>query len=154
MRINLILVVIITLLALLVWHSQPEPMTPLSTLLPTEINRITISSGATKLTMQLEQGQWLINGHPGLTSRIEQLLTIGQTPSLKHFSAPPDLKPFGLDLPSLTLQLNQEQFAFGGTDPLNGWRYVLHKGVIHLIGNGYQHHLTAPVEAWLEFPDA
>jgi hypothetical protein len=154
LRLNLILVAIIALLGLLVWQSQPQPMVTLSKLVPAEIHTITISTDTSNHTMRLEQGQWVIEGATGLSSRIEQLLTISQTPSLSRFTAPPDLKPFGLDKPKWVLQLNQEAFFFGNIEPLNGWRYVLHNGVIHLIGNGFQHHLTAPVEAWQENPDA
>ena len=154
LRINLILVVIVALLALLVWQSQPQPMALLSKLAAAEISHITISHGRDNLSMRLEQGQWLIDGQPGLTSRIEQLLTISQTPSLNRFPAPSDLSPFGLKNPAVVLQLNQERFSFGDIDPLNGWRYVLYNGMIHLIGNGYHHHLTAPLDAWLEHPDA
>ncbi len=154
LRINLILLVIIALLAFLVWQSRPQPMTPLSKLVPAGISHISISHGKSSLSMRLKQGRWLIDGQPGLGSRIEQLLTISQTPSLNRFPAPSDLSPFGLQNPALVLQLNRERFAFGDIDPLNGWRYVLYNGVIHLIGNGYHHHLTAPPEAWLEHPDA
>ncbi|MCG7955230.1 MAG: hypothetical protein JAY63_16615 [Candidatus Thiodiazotropha taylori] len=154
LRLNLILMVVIGLLALLVWRSQPEPMASLSQLAPAEIRTITIRSATDRLSMRLEQGEWVIDDQVGLTSRIEQLLTISQTASLKQFPAPTDLTPFGLVNPSIVLQLNQEHFSFGDIDPLNGWRYVLHNGVIHLIGNGYHHHLTAPREAWLEQPDA
>ncbi|MCG7987415.1 MAG: DUF4340 domain-containing protein [Candidatus Thiodiazotropha weberae] len=154
LRLNLILMVVIGLLAVLVWQSQPESMAPLSQLAPAEIRNITILSGTNSLTMRLEQDQWLIDDRPGLTSRIEQLLTISQTASLKQFPAPPDLTPFGLDNPGIVLLLDQARFSFGDIDPLNGWRYVLYNGVIHLIGNGYHHHLTAPLEAWLAQPDA
>jgi hypothetical protein len=154
LRLNLILVAIIALLALLVWQSQPQPMETLSKLEPAEIRTITISTDTTSHTMRLVEGQWVIEGTAGLSSRIEQLLTISQTPSLSRFAAPADLKPFGLDKPKWVLQLNQEQFFFGNIEPLNGWRYVLHDGVIHLIGNGFQHHLAAPIAAWQEDPDA
>ncbi|MEJ2619326.1 MAG: hypothetical protein P8163_03495 [Candidatus Thiodiazotropha sp.] len=154
LRLNLILVAIIALLALLIWQSQPQPRVTLSKLVPAEIHTITISTDTTSHTMRLVEGQWVIEGAAGLSSRIEQLLTISQTPSLSRFAAPPDLKPYGLDKPKLVLQLNQETFFFGNIEPLSGWRYVLHSGVIHLIGNGFQHHLAAPIEAWQEDPDA
>ncbi|ODB93981.1 hypothetical protein A3194_04750 [Candidatus Thiodiazotropha endoloripes] len=154
LRVNLILMVIISLLALLVWQSQPESMPPLSKLFPAEIHSITIRTGTNNLIMGLEQDQWMIDGQPALASRIEQLLTISQTASLNRFPAPPDLTPFGLENPAIVLLLNQERFSFGDIDPLNGWRYVLHNGVVHLIGNGYHHHLTASLEAWLEQPGA
>ncbi|MES9977273.1 MAG: hypothetical protein ABW107_00830, partial [Candidatus Thiodiazotropha sp. 6PLUC5] len=98
--------------------------------------------------------QWMIGERAGINSRVKQLLEICRTESLRHFPAPAELKPFGLDQPNLILRLNQTQFSFGTTDPINGWRYVLHRGEIHLIGNGFQHHLIAPIDAWLESRDA
>ncbi len=155
LRTNLILLLLIILLAVAVWWSQPEPVATLSTLTPQQITKIEIASPTTESIAMTRSGdQWLIGGKAGLNSRVKQLLEICQTPSLRQFPAPLDLKPFGLDQPVLTLHLNQEQFLFGGLDPLNGWRYVLHKNKIHLIGNGFQHHLIAPIEAWLEKPDA
>ena len=34
--------------------------------------------------------------------------------------------------------------------PVNGWRYVDYDGEVHLIADGFYHHLRAPAEAWLE----
>ncbi|MES9832192.1 MAG: hypothetical protein ABW139_08080 [Candidatus Thiodiazotropha sp. DIVDIV] len=155
LRTNLILLITIGLLAVVVWWSQPAPIIPLSQLLPHQITRITISGPSREsINMTLSGDQWLVEDRPGLSSRIKQLLEICQTPSLNHFPAPAELNQFGLDRPDLVLQLNQEQFLFGITDPINGWRYILHRGEVHLIGNGFQHHLIAPIEAWQENPDA
>jgi hypothetical protein len=155
LRTNLTLLFIITLLVLLVWWSQPESLPPLSRLTPQQINSIEID-GQTRepVSMTLIRNQWLIGERPGNDARIKQLLKICRTPSLRRFPAPQNLEPFGLSLPDLVLRLNQEQFAFGDIDPINGWRYVLHRDEVHLIGNGFHHHLLAPIEAWLEKPDA
>lgn len=155
LRTNLLLLLVIILLAVVVWWSQPEPVARLSALTPEQITKIEISSPPRDtLIMTLSGDQWLIGGEAALNSRVKQLLEICQTPSLSQFPAPLDLKPFGLDQPGMVLQLNQAQFLFGDLDPINGWRYVLHKHKIHLIGDGFQHHLMAPIEAWLERPDA
>jgi hypothetical protein len=155
LRTNLILGLIIALLAAVIWWSQPSPLPPLSQLTPQKITKVHIDGQArAPVTLSFTGNQWLVGSQPGRQSRIKQLLQICQTPSLSRFSAPESLAPFGLEPPELVLQLNHERFIFGDLDPVNGWRYVLHNNVIHLIGNGFHHHLTAPLEAWLEDPDA
>lgn len=155
LKTNLILLAIAVLLGLLAWRYQPSQLPPLSQLHPQEITLIEISRAFEKpIIMKRIHEQWLIDDQPANTARIKQLLTITQTPSLHRFTAPQDLRPFGLSPAPLVLRLNQEPFIFGGNDPINGWRYVLYQGVIHLIGDGFHHHLNAPAKAWRENPDA
>ena len=85
---------------------------------------------------------------------MEQFLGICQTPSLERFRAPSDLAPFNLNPAPILVQLDDLELSIGSTDPVNGWRYVQIGGLIHLIADGFYHHLTAPPEAWLETPDA
>ena len=154
-RTNLTLLTIAVLLGLLVWWSQPSPPQPLSQLVPQEITSIEINNGSGEpILLRLTDNQWLIGDRPADSGRIEQLLKISETPSLHRFAAPRDLQPYGLAPAHLTLRLNQELFAFGVNDPVNGWRYVLHRDEIHLIGDGFHHHLTAPSKTWMETPDA
>jgi hypothetical protein len=152
---NQILLVIALLLGLLVWWSQPSSVPPLSQLSPETITRIEISQNQDKRLVLTRQGtHWEIENQPANSVRVEQFLKLCQTPSLHRFKAPEALQPYGLANPNLVLHLNQERFAFGGTDPLHGWRYVLYHDTVHLIGDGFQHHLTAPASGWMENPDA
>ncbi|MCU7918633.1 MAG: hypothetical protein KZQ95_09780 [Candidatus Thiodiazotropha sp. (ex Epidulcina cf. delphinae)] len=149
-RTNLILLAIASLLGLLVWQSQPRPLPPLTPLNPQRVNEIDITDlHGREIRLRRIQDGWLSGDQPANQRRVKQLLGITQTPSLDRFSAPDDLRPYGLTPAPIRLRLNGEALAFGNNDPVNGWRYVLYRGEIHLIADGFHHHLSAPAEAWL-----
>ncbi|MEN8179061.1 MAG: hypothetical protein ABFS39_10620 [Pseudomonadota bacterium] len=143
--INIALFVLAALLGLLIWRLQPEAPPGLTDLRPEQVYRIQItdrSGGEILLTRQ--NGAWMLGETSADAERIEQLLGICSTPSLKHFPAPQgDLQQFGLAPPAILLRLNDLELAFGSNDPLNGWRYVQITDRIHLIGDGFHHHLSA-----------
>ncbi|MEN8167927.1 MAG: hypothetical protein ABFR65_10690 [Pseudomonadota bacterium] len=147
---NLLLSGLILLLALLVWWLQPIPLPPLTPLLPEQIDRIHISdTTGREIRLHRQAGEWRLKQAPANAQRIEQLLGICTTPSLRRFPAPLErLEEFGLTPPAIRLRLNDLELGFGNTDPLNGWRYVRLGDSIHLIGDGFQHHLTAPASTY------
>jgi hypothetical protein len=149
---NLMLLLVAGVLGFAVWQTQqsdkPERLTNLSI---EEIRQIDISDLSGRFIRLHKRGDlWQINELPADAGRIDQLLKICATPSLLSFEAPGDLAPFGLEVPKIVLKLNDEPLAFGNTDPVNGWRYVGYAGNVHLIADGFYHHLSAPAEAWVE----
>lgn len=155
LRINLILLGLIGGLALWIWQAQPPGFQPLTTLDPAQMERIVISDlSGRQVRLRKVNGVWLSGASLANGERIGQLLGICQTPSLERFAAPDSLSPYGLEPAAIQLQLNQLPLNIGTTDPINGWRYVQIGDQIHLIADGFYHHLTAPPEAWLESPDA
>ncbi len=52
-----------------------------------------------------------------------------------------ELERFELNEPRATLRFDKELWSFGASHPLDGRRYVLHEGTIHLIDNRFFHHL-------------
>ena len=147
---NLVLSGLVLGLLLLVWRLQPQALPPLTPLLPEQIALIHLSATSGR-DIQLEKraGHWWLGHTRADERRIEQLLGICTTPSLQRFPLPSEgLAEFGLDNPAIRLRLNDLELAFGTTDPLNGWRYVRVGDQIHLIGDGFQHHLTAPAGAY------
>ncbi|MEJ2694895.1 MAG: hypothetical protein P8166_18235 [Candidatus Thiodiazotropha sp.] len=84
--------------------------------------------------------------------RINQLLAICHTASLERFPTPADTSPFGLAPAPIQLRLDGLTLDIGGTEPVNGWRYVRIGDQIHLIADGFYHHLTAAPAEWLESP--
>jgi hypothetical protein len=149
---NLMLLLVAGVLGFAVWQTQqsdkPERLTNLSI---EEIRQIDISDLSGRFIRLSKRGDlWQINELPADAGRIDQLLKICQTPSLTRFEAPNDLAPFGLAAPKIVLKLNDETLTFGSTDPVNGWRYVGYAGNIHLIADGFYHHLSIPAEAWVD----
>ncbi|MES9990558.1 MAG: hypothetical protein ABW098_01290 [Candidatus Thiodiazotropha sp.] len=148
--INLLLIVVVGLLGLLLWWSQPAPLPALTQLDPKQIRRITINDlHGREIALMRFQEQWMSGNKVADQSRVRQLLKICKTPSLRRFSAPDDLQPYGLKPAPLVMRLDDATLMFGDNDPLNGWRYVHYAGEIHLIADGFYHHLTAPPQAWL-----
>jgi hypothetical protein len=152
-RINLFLLIITGLLGLLAWLSQPPSLPSLTELDPQQITRIRIDDlQGREISLQRLENQWMSDDKPADPSRIGQLLKICQTPSLRRFPAPDDLAPFGLTPAPIVMNLDDAILSFGNNDPLNGWRYVLYEDEIHLIADGFHHHLLAPAQAWLAQP--
>ncbi len=120
---------------------------------PDKINTIQISNSRGKLIqLQRKEGHWVVlqpilgeaNNH-----RVAELLGISQTPS--HFSFAADdekLAEYGLKPAPITLKLNELQLLFGDIDPVYQRRYVQIGRRIHLIDDGFQHHLLAPPSAF------
>ncbi|MES9823096.1 MAG: hypothetical protein ABW127_01560 [Candidatus Thiodiazotropha endolucinida] len=149
-KINLLLLAVAGLLGLLVWLSQPAPLPPLTHLDPQQITRIRINDlQGREISLMRRQNQWMSGDRPVDQSRVRQLLKICRTPSLNRFKAPDDLEPYGLAPSPIVMALDGTRLSFGNSDPVNGWRYVHHQGEVHLIADGFYHHLIAPAEAWL-----
>jgi hypothetical protein len=152
-RINLLLLALAGMLGLLLWLSQPSNLPPLTQLDPQQITHIRISDlGGREINIRRQQNQWMSGDRRADERRIGQLLKICQTPSLRRFPAPEELSAFGLAPAQIVMGLNEATLSFGSIDPINGWRYVLYGDQIHLIGDGFRHHLIAPAQAWLAQP--
>jgi hypothetical protein len=150
LRLNLLLLLLVALLGLAVWFSRPADPTPLTSIDPAEVTRIEISDlSGRHIQMRRRDGEWYLDGGKRADqARVAQLLGICRTSSLARFPAPVSLKPYGLKAAPIMLRLNDKSLAFGATDPIHGWRYVLIGKQIHLIADGFYYHLSAPPEAW------
>ena len=148
---NLILLLVAGVLGLVVWQAQSPALQPLTGLEPGQISRIDISDlSGRQVQLTKQAGQWHLGSGMADQVRVVQLLGISRTQSLERFAVPADLRPFGLEPAPIRLRLDDLTLDFGATDPINGWRYVRIGGTIHLIADGYYHHLTAAPESWLE----
>jgi hypothetical protein len=151
LRLNLVLLLLVGLLGLAVWFSHPDALPPLTGVDPAGVDRIEISDlSGRHILLQQRDGVWFLGGRRADQARVAQLLRICTTPSLERFAAPASLRPYGLAPAPIRLRLNDTTLDFGDTDPINGWRYVRIGTQVHLIGDGFRHHLSAPPEAWLE----
>lgn len=149
-RANWILVLLALVLGTLLWLDQGREratyprLTPLS---PAAIGRITIEAGGrTVERLEKRPGGWrsLLRQTPVEDLEwIRHLLHIAELPSLQRFPAPRDLRPFGLDDPRFRLQLDDTLVSWGSIEPISRRRYVLVDGQVHLVTDGYTHHLHA-----------
>ena len=149
---NLVLSALVLGLILWIWSLQPQALPPLTDLQPQQIERIRISdTTGREIRLERRAGHWWLGRTPADQGRIQQLLGICATPSLRRFPMGEHrLAEFALAPPTLRLWLNDLELDFGTTDPINGWRYVRLGGQIHLIGDGFQHHLSAPAAAFVK----
>jgi hypothetical protein len=153
LRVNLILLATVALLGALIWFAQPAGFPPLTPLDPFTVELIEISDlSGRQIRLQRDARGWRSGSATANHPRIAQLLGICRTASLDRFPTPADLSPFGLDPAPIRLRLDGLIIDFGTTDPINGWRYVRVGNQIHLIADGFYHHLTAAPGEWLESP--
>ena len=92
-------------------------------------------------------GQWRIvtpRNLPADGFRVEALLGVLRVESERRLSVPlEELAPFGLSPPRARLEIDGAVFDFGDTEPLSGRRYLRHGDEVHLIPDGWFHHLAA-----------
>jgi len=157
--INLGLFILVALLGTIaIYEPSPEekskPLPPLTSMQPEEIHRIRLSNpGNLSIVLENIDGQWHMTSPQEAAannSKIEQLLGITTTSSHSRFPLPKErLAEFGLEPASIRLQLNELVLEFGDNDPLNFRRYVRIGDQLHLISNGFHHHLMAGADDYL-----
>lgn len=149
---NLALLIVVAVLGLIAWL-QPgldKPAAPprLTDLDPAAVNQIRIvdRDGPT-IVLARKDGRWRIEEPiqlPANGFRIDSLLRLtGEASHGQLKVAEIDLAELGLDRPRIRLFLNDREFAFGTTEPIDGRRYVRTGDVVHLIIDRYSHILTA-----------
>lgn len=129
--------------------------TPLTSLQPGEIHYIRLSNpGNPAIELEKREGSWYMTAPrkaPANDDKIEQLLGIATARSHSHFPLPKErLAEFGLDQPVVRLQLNDLVLEFGNNEPLQFRRYVRIGNELHLISNGFHHHLMATINDYLK----
>lgn len=155
--INLGLALVAALLALVAWLEpgldHPGELPPLTAITPGSVSSIRVfQSGKVSMALELTPDGWRLtapHAGPADAERVRQLLGILQTPSLRELTVAPErYAAFGLDAPELVLEVDGLPIAFGGLDPVSSQRYVLVEGTVHLIGDGFRHHLLAGPEGF------
>ncbi len=153
--VNLGLFGLVLLLALVAYFEpgikQAAEKIPLTNLKPEEVDFIRISDNRGRdLVMERVQGRWQMRSpfkKPADEQRIRQLLNITTTRSFSRFALPEaQLAEFGLDPAPIHLQLNETRLEIGGNEPVQFRRYVRVGDQLHLISNGFHHHLMAQAD--------
>lgn len=130
---------------------ERPPLTPLQ---PKEIHTIQLSNSTNQtIVLNKRDDEWHMTEPQEAKAnadRIQQLLGIVTTTSHSRLPLPRErLGEFGLDPAPIRLQLNGLELEFGDNDPLQFRRYVRIGDQLHLISNGFHHHLMAGPDAYL-----
>ena len=149
---NLTLLAVVAALALVAVYEPgieaPPPATTLTDLDPDEVTRIRIQrADAEAVLLENRDGRWRLREPVTVAAnefRARSLARIAAAESLGTLPPADDqLSDFGLAPAKVRLWLNERELAFGGSTALDHRRYVLTGGVLHMIDDRYQHHLTA-----------
>lgn len=156
---NLALLIVAGALIAFIWlgpASRPEPeAVRLSRLDAGTVTRVRIErTGRAPLALERAGNRWRVVKpfeRPADAAKVTALLDLASARVHEAFRAiGNDLAAFGLEPPVARVWFDDEAFAFGDTDPLNGWRYVLYGPDVHLITDAYFHHLLATPPAYLD----
>lgn len=138
---NFVLLVIVIVLLWLSQREQPASQDPItiSRLPASAVSNIQIQRPDKPLvTLQRQHDKWAVTAPFSARAnetRTNLLLSLLSAPIHGQFE-PMDqasLAQFGLSQPESIISLNDQTFSFGGIEPLNKQRYVLHKEMIYLI---------------------
>ncbi len=138
---NLALLGVVAILLLItVYEPGITPPAPAARLLPNapeEVKRLRIERpGQPAVSLERHGQGWAMTqpyALPADATRVASLLKLPQARSESQLAvAGLDLAEFGLAEPKATLYLNDIRVDFGGTEPLNGWRYVRIGDTVHL----------------------
>lgn len=146
-------------LAVFIWLDplrKPPPVEEmLSVIDPTQVRRLRIvAPNRPSIELVREEGAWRLVAPlslPANENRVSALLGLAAARVHDAFRAEGNnLSEFGLDPPKFRVLLDEHEFRFGDTDPLNGRRYVEYGSDVHLITDLYFHHLLSTAPAFVD----
>lgn len=156
---NLGLLALVAILAAVAFyqpgHKPPAKAPPLTTLKADAVTHIRIAQpGAKPIVLAKANGRWRMRSPYTLRAnavRIDGLLRLCHTTSHRSFTfKPADAAEYGLDHPRATVRLNDTEIDFGGTQPVNGLRYVRIGDRVHLIGDSITYYLFSRPTAFID----
>lgn len=147
---NLLLLLVVAGLAALAYLrpglDTGETADTLSQRLPEQIQQLQIERpGRDVITIARTVDGWQLTTPitlPANRFRIEPLLQLVRAVKHSSFLVVDDaLAQYGLAEPTVWLSIDGERYAFGGLEPLNGYRYVMHGAEVHLLTDRIYHYL-------------
>ena len=147
-------------------HKEPPVYPRISNMQPETVQHIDLQRRAQQSVSFIRDAQtpgegpsrsWRLtapHNRPAKDEKVSALLNILNTRSTA-IVAGEELQRFELDEPRVTLRFDQELWSFGASHPLDGRRYVLHNGSVHLVDDRFFHHLIAEPQIYMDVqPDA
>jgi hypothetical protein len=154
--VNLLLLILVIALGALMRREleQEREVVTLTGLAPESIQEISIERSGHPV-IRLVQGVdgWRMEAPyraPAEAGRISQLVGIAATGVQRSFPKSGSAERLGLNADSLRLTLNDLILSFGDLEPSSQLRYVAIGEQVHLIGDGYYHHLIASAEDYVD----
>jgi hypothetical protein len=145
----LLLVAVALTLAAQLQQRQADLATRLTPLAADDIRSLRLQrAGEPALTLERNGDAWrMLEPFPADvdSALVDRLLPI--TAALTHRSLPADaleLPPLGLDPAAIRLWLDELELRFGGTEPIDGRRYVQIGDLVHLVDDRHLPQLLAP----------
>jgi hypothetical protein len=157
--VNVLLLVFAVGLALILWldpwRESPPERVKLSAIDATQIRRLRIEApDRPAIELIRQDSAWRLVAPFSLRAnqdRVASLLGLARVTVHDAFRAEGNnLREFGLDPPKARLLMDEHEFHFGDTEPLNGWRYVRYGADVHLISDAYSYHLLATAPAFVD----
>jgi len=125
---------------------EAEAPQALSQQAPEQAQRLQIERpGREVITLERRKSGWQLIAPiklPANPFRIDPLLQLRL--AISHSSFPADggvLAQYGLAQPEVWLTIDNERYAFGGVEALNGYRYVMVGGRVHLLSDRIHQYL-------------
>lgn len=157
--VNVVLLLLAAGLALLLWldpwRKPPPERQRLSGIDPTRLQRLRIEAPDRPAIELVRRGSaWRLVAPFDLPANRDRVASVaGLTAATVHdaFRADGnDLRQFGLDPPEARVLMDGHEFLFGGSEPLNGWRYVRYGADVHLISDAFSYYLLATAAAFVD----
>ena len=154
--VNLLLLILVTALVALMRREldQEGRVAVLTDLLPESITEIRIERGDEQAIhlIQRVEGWYMEEPYrqPADAGRIGELVGIAATGVHRSLPGGTDAGRLGVRSDGLRLTLNGLVLRFGDVDPIAQHRYVAIGDQVHLIGDGYHHHLIESAEAFID----
>ena len=150
----LLLILVVGLGALMRWElGQAQRETKLTGLLPEDITEIAIErTDKPAIRLVQDAAGWRMESPYAVSAnaeRIGKLTGIAATAVYRSLPKTAGAERLGLNADSLRLNLNGLVLSFGNVDPIEQRRYVAIGEQVHLIGDGFQHHLIAGAEDYV-----
>jgi len=154
--VNLLLLILVIALGTLMRREleQESRIDVLTDLLPESIREISIERPEQPV-IRLVQGAdgWRMEAPyrvPADAERIGKLTRIASTQVYRSLPKSAGAERLGLNRDSPRLTLNGLVLSFGDVDPIGKNRYVAIGDQVHLIGDGFYHHLSANPEGYVD----
>ncbi len=154
---NLVLLILVAGLgwAMLRDLREAEQTSPLTGMDPARIEGVELTRPGRDI-VKLERitgGGWRMTSPYRIAAdsdRVERLLGVVQAGVLRSFPVGgADLQRLGLEPEPVRISLGGQTLRFGGTEPINGLRYVASGDLVLLIKDLYYHLLTAPASDYV-----